>query len=48
MFWNGQNRTKLPAIVPNSNYLKAITLEFKTFVYNSECKINNVCVGGYF
>ena len=32
------NKTKLPAIVPNTNYFKLIILKFKTFIRNRKSK----------
>ena len=39
--------TKLWAIVSNTNYFKPNILKFKTFIYNSNCKIiYNFCIYG--
>ena len=41
------HRTKLRAIVWNTNYFKPIILKFKTFIYNSNIKIMyNFCMHG--
>ena len=38
-------RTKLRKIVPNTNYLKPIILEFKTLIYDTNSKIlYNLCI----
>ena len=40
-------RTKLRAIVPNTNYFQPIILKLKTFIYNSDSKImHNFCSYG--
>ena len=39
------NRTKLRAIIPNTNYFKPIILRFKIFVYNRNSKtMYNFCI----
>ena len=40
-------RTKLRAVVPNTNNFKSIILKFKTLIYDSDCKIiYNFCIHG--